>query len=672
MVAWFASLQIIAQNLPPVAVNDTIDVLFNTKTTIQVVDNDYDSDGGQVRVKNVFYEGDAEVSFGTFSVYYKGLYGFEGDDSLQYVARDTDDPEMYDTAWVFVTVQKAHFTYLDINNIRARVGKDAEFFYDRNSTDPGFEVPVGSQLHSIYALSPWIGGYSETGLKLGGMYFGNYYEDHAFSGPISTTDSYLEYSKWDRVWKINRSEIEYHINHYTDAGYSAIDAIKNWPAHGDVASGESFDLAPFHDENLDGIYDPMDGDFPEIKGDQSVYIIYNYHRPYVLADSAENPIGLTIPFENILKTEIHIEFYAFDCEEDSALNHSVFAHINWINRSDETILNTQTGFWADLDIGSAIDDFIETDVMRNSIIAYNGDSLDNSSPSSIGYGSQLPAQSVTILKGPKADHDGIDNNFGVLVNESVNGLNFGDGIADNEFWGMNYSYFGSTGVPNGDFSPVKYYHALKATHQNGQPLTYGGNGYTEVGPYIFARFQYPNDSDPYFYGTGGEEVAPWSISESNYPADRKGYITSGPVTLGAGESIEMDFAFVYARDYTASGNVAPIPILKARIDSIQAYFNAQQTPCGSFVLGLSDQKKVETPELLAYPNPFSEAVTFENPTDQNVRIRIYNLLGQSLKEVTLTPGKSQHDLSDLTGNLFIAKTVDAEVQKTVKLLKLQD
>ena len=45
-------------------------------------------------------------------------------------------------------------------------------------------------------------------------------------------------------------------------GYEVPDIIQNWPAHGDVAAGQDYYLAPFYDNNDDGTYNWQDGDYP--------------------------------------------------------------------------------------------------------------------------------------------------------------------------------------------------------------------------------------------------------------------------------------------------------------------------------------------------------------------------------------------------------------------------
>ena len=431
-----------AQNQPPVAVNDTVTVLYNTQTYIYVRENDSIPGLENIKIDTVFYSGDANISFNSLRVSYTGATELIRKDSFQYVLRNTVETIMYDTAWVFINVRQKHYDFLDINNIKAHLGKDGDLFLDKQKNKPGFEVPAGSNNHSIFSFNPWLVGFVDASLKMNALRFGGFSSDYPIAGPIMDEQWYNEYDeKWDRLWKVNRSDIEYHIDHWADANYQPIEVIANWPAHGDTEKGQAYYLAPFIDYNSDGIYNPMDGDYPEMRGDQTIFLIYNFVRPNVLRSQDDDSPDLDLLLEEISITEVHGLFYAFDCEVDSALEHTVFANIKVINRTNQTYTDTYLGLWADLDVGNSIDDYLECDVNRNSFFAYNGDDLDESSNSGSGYGTNLVAQSVTLLKGIKMDDDGVDNDFGIEKNQSVNGLNFGDGIADNEYWGMSHFMF---------------------------------------------------------------------------------------------------------------------------------------------------------------------------------------------------------------------------------------
>jgi len=664
---------------PPVAVNDTVDVLYNTFTAIDVRDNDYDTDGGYLRVDTVLYNGEANITNNSFYIFYTGTVGFVGLDSLQYVLRDTDEPIMYDTAWVFIYVRQPHFEILDINNINAILGKNAKLFSNYINSNLGFESPPGSGNGTIVSFSPWLIGLEGGIPKMNAFSFGDiYFGNPPASGPIMDDEWYVEYDeKWDRLWKVNRSDIVYHINHWQDDNYQPIEVIANWPAHGNPEKGQAFYMAPFYDNNNDGIYDPMDGDFPKIKGDQAIYLIYNFYRPHILNNQSEDPVDLMIPFSSMSKTEMHGLFYAFDCELDSALDHTIFANIKFFNRSNESYTEAYIGLWSDIDIGNAHDDYVESDVARNSYFVFNGDDFDESGPQGPGLGSNLSAQSVTFLKGMKMDDDGVDNAYGVGENESINGINFGDGIVDNEYWGMNHFIFHTNHInsPTGwPLTAMDFYNYLHSIWKDGTPMSYGGTGYNPDNPDpISARFMFPGDSDPYFYGTSGIDVPEWTeITEGDVPADRRGLSSTGPFTLMPGGTAEVDVAFVFARDYTGSGNLAPIPIMKERIDSIRAYYFAGQTPCNDFVISVEELEKEELKSFFSvYPNPFSDFITLDNQSSQSMEIVIYNLLGKELMRSFIPTGKIRINLSQLQDNALIIKAISGDRMEAKKLLRVR-
>jgi len=244
------------QNQPPVAVNDTVWSLYNTEKKIRVKINDVDPEGGKLRIDTVLYSGDATITYNSSiilpaSIDYTGAIDFFGKDSLQYVISDDGDPIMYDTAWVFIKVRIKHFEVLDINNVSAFFEKDANIFsVEYPYSEAGFEVPAGNDNSTIFNFSPWFVGKVSGVPKMNAMRFGSfnydYDADYSLAGPIMDEQWYGEYDeKWDRLWKVNKLDIEYHINHWEDLNYQPIEVIANWPAHGDTQKGQAFYLAPF-------------------------------------------------------------------------------------------------------------------------------------------------------------------------------------------------------------------------------------------------------------------------------------------------------------------------------------------------------------------------------------------------------------------------------------------
>ncbi len=62
------------------------------------------------------------------------------------------------------------------------------------------------------------------------------------------------------------------------------------------------------------------------------------------------------------------------------------------------------------------------------------------------------------------------------------GIGYGDGIADNERFGMRrFVYYNNSGDPiNGEpTTPVHYYNYMNGIWKNGQKMTYGGQGISD-------------------------------------------------------------------------------------------------------------------------------------------------------------------------------------------------
>ena len=449
---------------------------------------------------------------------------------------------------------------IDINNVKTKLYGTGNLFRQRGKTnndyisDKGYFVPKTGTAYTIYQNTLWIGGLdSDNNLHLAAVRFnqghnGNCGEDF-WSGPLRVTDAstdIYEVMDYHHVWKVSRADIEALIANPN--GYIPED-ILTWPAHGNVADGYAENLAPFVDVDGDGIYNPRNGDYPDILGDMALFCIYNDNYAEHTESEGE-PLGI----------EVHCMLYGFDAPSDEKLNNTLFMR-QWIyNRSANTYTNTYVGYWTDFDIGNSQDDYVGCNVQNGYYYGYNGDDFDED------YGSNIPVQLVMILGGPTMNPDGIDNpkydsNGNQIVDESINGFGFGDGIIDNERFGMTrFVYHNNTMSDiNGDpFDADEYYLLMRGIWKDGSLMQYGGTGVLgegAVGPEC--SFMFPYDSDPYNWGTGG--IVPnggynqngyyWSEETGdngnpNPPADRRGMASSGPFTFEAGSVQVIDRAYL--------------------------------------------------------------------------------------------------------------------------------
>jgi hypothetical protein len=459
-------------------------------------------------------------------------------------------------------------------------------------------------------------------------------------GPISATTYHNDKydNKWDRVWKVKAYEIDYHLANWSNTNYNPPPSFLEWPAHGDTTIGEAYYLAPFYDYDNDGNYNPYNGDYPEIKGDQAIYFIYND--------------GFSNYSISPMITEVHGMAYAFQCQ-DSALQNTIFVDYRVINRSQNTFDSTYFGMWTDTDIGNPMDDYVQCDVDRGLYFSYNGDTIDDFHSGKPGYGEYIPVQGIMTLQGAKMDNDGMDNAFGIGTNQTVNGNGYGDGISDNEYWGMEYFYYLNNGAMS--VGEVGRYYQISGKLPDGTKAP--------------TRFMFPGSSDTYFYGTGGVPSSPWTeIMVGNVPYDRRGVSSSGPVTFAPGDEIELTYAFVFGLDYTTPGNLPSIDVMLERADSIRSYFN--QGALGACGFPLSTGSSIEKEkEILIYPNPATDVITIRWSTAEPATIEILDITGKVVWMGSGGTPQTTIDISTLPNGVYLVRVRSAsqmEVQKIIK------
>jgi len=670
-----------AQNAP-IAVSDTIYVNFNDSvcfiSSSIFLTNDSDPDGD-----NIYHDTTSYIGLGTFRdiriatlhrVCYQPPLDFHGQDSAQLVIKDDGIPVRYDTSTIYFIVKRKSYEYIDLNNIKARIGLNALFYDDENSL-PAFEVPKGSGAHTIFSANLWVVGKFQDSIHGHGATYG--FEKEYRSGPIMDSTHYeggIYDEKWDRVWKINHTDIIAHQNNWNSGGYQPIEVIKNWPAHGDTTKGEAYYLAPFIDNNLDGKYNPLDGDYPKIKGQQAIYHIYNdvRNKKTIL------PMG----------SEIHEMAYVYNCPSDSAINHTVFVDYTIINRSNKIYDSTYVGMWVDSDIGGSIDDYVGCDVQRGTFYGYNGDDEDLNYGASVGYGVYPPAQGVTFLNGPFKDSDGIGNPLTNIKQDALDsngipyaglGLGFDDGIIDNEQVGLNHflyytnNPYGYGGDPQ---SGLDYYNYLRARWRDSTQMVWGGNGHVSDpnATSIPSDFMFPGVSDPLGWSTpsiaGVATPNNWSEnSVGNTPLDRRGLGSSGPFTFQPDSSVEITLAFVFGRDYQTTGANAGVVVMQERVDSIRNYFLSDFVSVCGGALGVKNNE-IKNNDLLVYPNPFHSqfAVVYELK-DKAATIIVYNTMGKQIINQSIQQKTNLIDLSNQANGVYFIQIVDDSVRITQKVLK---
>ncbi len=552
------------------------------------------------------------------------------------------------------------YDWLDINNVKARINTGGDMWWDLpGGVGSKYFIPKAGSATSMFSGSLWIGGLDiNNQLKLAAQRYRQVGIDY-WTGPLTTdgTASIDEATcaQYDKFYKVTRAQVDEFLSHcdpnegffIPSDDYTIPLSILNWPAHGDVAKGQSYYLAPFYDVLGDGEYDPYSGDYPYyditnelchskiptpeeelegtvtggiladqvIKGDQTLWWVFN-DKGNIHTETTGSAIGL----------EIRAQAFAFATND--VINNMTFYSYEVINRSTFELTKTYFSPWVDTDLGFADDDFVGCDVGRGLGYCYNGKAIDGNGEVN-AYGIQPPAVGVDFFQGPYMDPDSFDNpafdgdsakgpNFGgscdivtqdgnlrditylkdgayvtepnIVRSAAINGINFGNGIVDDERYGMRRFVYHNNGGNQNQSDPTtapEYYNFLRGIWKDNTKMYYGGTAYITgagtVGPEC--NFMFPGDSDPCNWGTEGlppnggfntdgfywtEETG--NNGSPNPPGDRRFMQSAGPFTLQSGAVNYITVGVPWARAQSG-GPWASVELLRVVDDKCQALFD---------------------------------------------------------------------------------------------------
>lgn len=236
---------------------------------------------------------------------------------------------------------------LDINDVRARIMNAGDMWWDQSTGMRAYEVPKGSGKYANFGGSIWLGGIDPGGnLHMAAQTYRQTGNDF-WPGPINQngTTSTISCSVYDRIWKVNKSEINAHISNPLN---STVD-INTWPGYNDVA--------PFMVLNQNGNYDPSIGEYPKINGDQALYWVFN-------------DVGNTHTETNARKIGVEVQAMAFAFSTNDILDRTTFYQYKFINKSDTLYHDFYIAFWDDSDMG-CYSELTGSDSSRKAVINYH-------------------------------------------------------------------------------------------------------------------------------------------------------------------------------------------------------------------------------------------------------------------------------------------------------------
>ncbi|HRW75437.1 MAG TPA: hypothetical protein P5563_06015, partial [Saprospiraceae bacterium] len=307
----------------------------------------------------------------------------------------------------------------------------------------------------IFQQQFWIGGRGENGEWRSSLILLPNQDLDFVNGPASLDPS--ECIDWGHVWLVNGYEIAALKQDFMDGKLDQEPAysLLVWPGRGNPyveglmgISLPDQSMAPFHDANLDGIYDPFDGDYPIVGEDcpslvptQMAWTIYNDKLGYKnLSD------GLA------LGVEVGVTVFAVDFPSpDRILEESIFVRYDIQNISGEPLSDVRIGHFVDAEIGCNVDDLVGCHPETQTFYAYNNGPDPELCPGGKpGYGEYPPVLSMTFLS------DSLDAFL---------------------YWNRLAPWTGLTGIS----IPEVIEHVFHGRWPDGTVITEGGSGYNSGG-----------------------------------------------------------------------------------------------------------------------------------------------------------------------------------------------
>ncbi len=498
---------------------------------------------------------------------------------------------------------------LNANDVKANFFPSGSWWWDGSDGKYIYpSVPEGSglpEVSAIFAGGLWISGVDEAGnLKLAASTYGqsNGRTDY-YSGPLDENGTIDETTcaNYDKFFGANGQEINTHITDFQDNGLIdgfVPNSILGWPGvgnpnfsavHGFELPNNSSPLAPFVDQNNNGIYEPMQGDYPDIKlADQAIWWVFNDNGgPHM--QSQGMPLGF----------EFQMLAYAYNSAEP-AINDATYYDIKMINKSGEYLMDVYASIWLDPDLGCYEDDYIGCIPDENLAFVYNMDEFDGKNGCDCGqvntYCEEIPVVGIKLLKGMTSFENGNAQDLGMTsFIYYINGL----------------------GTPQpGTSDPLSapdFYNFMQGMWTNGTNITYGGAGYySPVGE--ITNFAFPDNPS---------DTAGWSMCTANLAvADRRMLINSGPVDMSAGAVQQLSFAVI------AQPNVPhPCPDISGLIEIGNTVQEVFEDPTSTSNIIYNNNL------LTIQPNPFSEqtTITFKESSEQIQSLNLYAIDGKLVR-----------------------------------------
>ena len=429
--------------------------------------------------------------------------------------------------------------FLQSNNVRTNFTNQAIVnFNDRlNAENANWLAPNNPYLKTsmIYTSQIILCG-ENANQKLGcSSYLYNY--DY-LPGPyfsLKDAPNTKEIAEFNKVWATNKTDILAHKTDFsTDKKIDKkLTSIYSWPGRGNPhfesynqfkIKVANYPLAPFHDEDQDGIYDPDQGDYPwidpinkDVPPDQLLWTMFHSDAPNLIA-------------------EFGITSYVYYCPENDFLHNTAFHSIS-VSHKDEAFGNltkAYLGVFTDNDLGCYADDYIGCLPQKNMSFWYNmdaldGDSIGNCINNIVSYKKNIPAGSLLFL------------------NRKLDALTpfFNQGIAN----------FPDLITPNKN--SFEYFNVMQGLTRNGKQV---------INPTT-------NQPSSHWFSGNPNDKNEWSMRTENLPEIDSRFLSSNSInTLELNKTVRLDFAYSF-HHHKDSNHIQNVNLAIQNCDKIQSIYD---------------------------------------------------------------------------------------------------
>ncbi len=508
---------------------------------------------------------------------------------------------------------------LDINNVNARVLVHGDMWWNPATTAPTCFFPSGTKKHINNTSAIWMSGYDSTGLlHIAAQTYRQRGNDY-WPGPLTgDTLSYATAYAWAKIWKVNLTDIIDFLAQPSHTTVNTPQSILTWPGKGNTyAQGNAGapltitdDMAPFIDLNGNGIYEPLLGDYPDIKGNQALWWVFSDNGP-VHTETNGRPLGV----------EVHAMSYGYS--RGTLIDDVVYYDYTIINKSANNYTDFRFSQWDNGTMGypSAFSDYIGFDSTWRMGINYNAvncDGCSNGSPTTLSYGINPPQNAITMI---------------VLPGDAGSGY-----VPAGSF-----TYFNDDASIVGD--PVidtQYNNYMRSKLRNGQHFKndYSGPGSLAVG--------YGSGPDCNYVFTGDpSDTDQWSQCKNfgTFFGDQRFVLSSNSFPLNAGSSAHILLALIVA-DSAGGCGFGSYDRIKIVADTAWAVYHRDET---AGVPKISQQQYINI-----YPNPTHDKLIIECMVSGSIpTIQVFNTLGQVMNiSISKNGNRYEADLSKLPNGLY--------------------